>query len=370
MKPHIPAPIRSELPVVGITLGDAHGIGPELALRVLADPEMLSLCVPVLFGPADVLHYYREQLKPRHFEPIEPKQIGKYHPGHIYLQNTTPGYGDPKPGVAEKRAGKAAADALEEAVKQLDVGMIDVLVTLPIDKGNIQSDAFPYPGHTEFLQARLGAKGNLMFMIHENLKVAVATNHLPLQQVSQQLTKAVILDKLRAMDHCLRQDFSIEKPLIAVLGLNPHAGDGGLLGKEEKEIILPTLNEAREQDIMAIGPYPADGFFANGTYRKFHAVLAMYHDQGLIPFKTIAGHEGVNFTAGLGAIRTSPDHGTAYDIAGKGEADATSTRAAIFWAMDLYRTRRENLQLAKGALRSGAAARLTSGEDEEVGYED
>lgn len=348
--------------VVGITLGDVHGIGPELAIRIFAHEDMLNLCTPVLFGPADVLAYYRNALNAKSFHVSHPKQVGKYPPGKVYLMDTSPDYGEPQPGTPSPRAGRAAAAALEEAVKQLDVGMIDVLVTLPIDKASIQSDSFPYPGHTEFLQDRLGARGNLMFMVSDWLKVAVATNHLPLEEVARRLTKEGILQKIEAMHQSLRLDFGLEKPRIAVLGLNPHAGDGGLLGKEEKDVIKPALEAAKKAGIFAIGPYPADGFFANHAYRKFDAVLAMYHDQGLIPFKTLAGHEGINFTAGLSAIRTSPDHGTAYDLAGKGEADLSSARAAIFWAIDLYRQRRENLALAQGALKTGAAAGLIAPE--------
>jgi 4-hydroxythreonine-4-phosphate dehydrogenase len=353
-------------PVVGITLGDVNGIGPELAIKAFNDPELLSICTPVLLGPAKVLHWYRKALQPKNFHAIAPDQIGKYKPGHIYVVDTSPELDTPKPGEATASAGKAAAQALEEAVKQLDAGMLDVLVTLPIEKNAIHGDAFPFPGHTEFLTDRLRAKQSLMFMVHEDLKVAVATNHLPLQEVSAQLTVQTIVHKLSLLNLSLKLDFRVQKPRIAVLGLNPHAGDKGLLGKEEQTVILPAIQQAREQGIFATGPFAADGFFAERTYRKFDAVLAMYHDQGLIPFKTLAGREGVNFTAGLPIVRTSPDHGTAFDIAGKGEADPASLRAAIYWAIDIFRVRQDNEDLAKHALKSGAAAKFMSGMDEDV----
>ncbi|MBX3102221.1 MAG: 4-hydroxythreonine-4-phosphate dehydrogenase PdxA [Bacteroidetes bacterium] len=361
-RPHL----HNELPVVGITLGDVNGIGPELAIKAFNDPEMLSICTPVLLGPAKVVQWYRKLLQPKNFHAIAPEQIGKYKPGHIYLVNTSPDMEQPQPGQASAEAGKAAAAALEEAIKQLDAGMLDVLVTLPIEKNAIHGDAFPYPGHTEFLTERLRARQSLMFMIHESLKVAVATNHLPLQEVSRQLTVDALVQKLVLIHNSLKLDFRLQKPRIAVLGLNPHAGDKGLLGKEEQTVILPAIEQVRAQGIFATGPFPADGFFAEHTYRKFDGVLAMYHDQGLIPFKTLAGHEGVNFTAGLPVVRTSPDHGTAFDIAGKGEADATSLRAAIYWAIDIYRVRQDNEHLAKHALKSGAAAKFTSGQDEDA----
>ncbi len=230
------------------------------------------------------------------------------------------------------------------------LGKIDVLVTAPINKENIQSPDFKFPGHTEYLDEKFGKGNSLMFLVSDILKVAVVTGHIPVAQVGQELTSEKIIKKIRLLNQSLIEDFSIRKPKIAVLGLNPHAGDNGVIGNEEKQIIIPAIDKVKEEGILAFGPYPADGFFGNSTYKQFDAVLAMYHDQGLIPFKTIAFNSGVNFTAGLPIVRTSPDHGTAYDIAGKNEASEESFRRAIYTAIDIYKIRNQYLELTANPL--------------------
>jgi 4-hydroxythreonine-4-phosphate dehydrogenase len=256
-------------------------------------------------------------------------------------------------GKSSPDAGKAALKALDCAVKDLKEGKIDVLVTGPINKDNIQSEDFDFPGHTEYLTQHFGQnRETLMLMVSDLMKVGVVTGHIPLKQVPEVLTQDLILRKLRIMDKTLLQDFKIRKPRIAVFGLNPHASDGGLMGDEENNIIIPAIQRAKEEDIMAFGPYPADGFFGSDNIKKFDGILAMYHDQGLAPFKAISFDEGVNFTAGLDIIRTSPDHGTAYELAGQGEASPKSFRNALFLALDVYRNRKEYEELSSNPLES------------------
>jgi 4-hydroxythreonine-4-phosphate dehydrogenase len=262
-----------------------------------------------------------------------------------------------EPGVTNKEVGKYAFMSLERAVNDLLAGDIDALVTAPINKDTIQSEDFNFPGHTEYLQLRAGADDSLMFLVSDTLRVGVVTGHIPVNKVSESITTAGILAKLRLMNTSLRNDFWIRKPRIAVLGLNPHASDNGLIGNEEAEKIIPAIEEARANDILAMGPYAADGFFANGTYLQFDAVLAMYHDQGLIPFKQIAFESGVNFTAGLSFVRTSPDHGTAFDIAGKNQASEVSFREALFAAIHIVKHRRETAVLNENPLAFGKLTR-------------
>jgi 4-hydroxythreonine-4-phosphate dehydrogenase len=254
-------------------------------------------------------------------------------------------------GVANETGGKYALLSLERAMNDLLAGQIDALVTAPINKHNIQSENFNFPGHTEYIQTRVGASDSLMFMVSDDIRVGVVTGHIPVGAVAKAVTKEKILSKLALMHESLKNDFWIQKPKIAVLGLNPHAGDNGLIGKEEQEIVIPAIQEANEQGIFAFGPFAADGFFANHSYVKFDAVLAMYHDQGLIPFKSIAFHSGVNFTAGLPVVRTSPDHGTGYDIAGKNLASEQSFREAMFLAMHIVERRREYAELTANPLK-------------------
>ena len=349
--------------LLGITMGDVNGIGPELLLKVLSDGRMLDHCSVLIYGSAKALNFYRQYFKydKFHFVPVQaPNQV---HHQKINLLEVTPQFDRVEIGVPSSKSGMVAFEALEKATQHLIEGRLDALVTLPIHKATIQNPNFNFPGHTEYLAKRFKDEQSLMMMVYDQLRVAVVTGHIPLKEVSSTLNPDLILSKLRLMEQSLKVDFSIDKPKIAVLGLNPHAGENGLLGKEEQETINIALNLARDQGMLAVGPYPADGFFASETYRKFDAVLAMYHDQGLIPFKVLSQSYGVNFTAGLKFIRTSPDHGTAHDIAGKKVADPTSFRNAIYLAIDLCRNRKENITLQQGALRNVRINEFISGED-------
>ncbi len=323
---------------IGITQGDPNGIGWEVILKALADPRMSELCTPIVYGSQATAEFYRKgltEVEPATLHPIE--EADEARRGRVNLIECG-AVERIEPGRTSPEAGCAAAEALRRAIVDLREGRIDALVTAPIDKEAIHSEAFPYTGHTEFLAAELGGEP-LMIMCSERLRVGLVTIHIPVAEVSQQLTQGSIVQSLKLLRTALKQDFGIVEPRIAVLSLNPHAGDGGLLGREEEEIIRPAINEAYDQGIYAFGPFAADGLFASGRYTEYDAVLAMYHDQGLTPFKTLSP-DGVNFTAGLDAIRTSPDHGVAYDIAGQGKADAQSMRNAIYAAIDAVKSRR------------------------------
>ena len=325
---------------VGITHGDYNGIGYEVLLKMLDDNRLFELCTPIVYGSAKIAANYRKQLNLQGAAPVQIKDAADAPADQASIINVIGEDAKVEPGHPSVEAGKAAFEALERAVADLRAGKIDVLLTAPVNKATIHSELFSFPGHTEYLESSIG-DGNkaLMILFNENLRVALATIHLPLSKVAEAITKESLVDKIRMLNDSLTRDFGIVKPRIAVLGLNPHAGDDGLLGSEEKGIILPAVEECRSKKIHAFGPYAADGFFGSGNYRKFDGVLAMYHDQGLAPFKTIAGGSGVNFTAGLPYVRTSPDHGTGYDIAGKGEASPDSMREALYAAIDIYRNR-------------------------------
>lgn len=325
---------------VGITHGDYNGIGYEVLLKMLDDNRLFELCTPIVYGSAKIAANYRKQFNLQGAAPVQIKDASEAPADQASIINVIGEDAKVEPGHPSPEAGKAAFEALERAVADLRAGKIDVLLTAPVNKATIHSELFSFPGHTEYLEASIG-DGNkaLMILFNENLRVALASIHLPLSKVAEAITKESLVDKIQMFDESLTRDFGIVKPRIAVLGLNPHAGDGGLLGSEEKEIILPAVEECRSKKIHVFGPYAADGFFGSGNYRKFDGVLAMYHDQGLAPFKTIAGGSGVNFTAGLPYVRTSPDHGTGYDIAGKGEASPDSMREALYAAIDIYRNR-------------------------------
>ncbi|MCM1414284.1 MAG: 4-hydroxythreonine-4-phosphate dehydrogenase PdxA [Bacteroides sp.] len=325
---------------VGITHGDPNGIGYEVILKTLSDPRIPELCTPVVYGSAKIAGYYRKgmELPQVQFTTIQSAQQAK--DGDVNIINVVGEDFKIEPGIPSKSAGEAAFIALERAVADLRAGDIDVLVTAPISKETIQSDTFTFPGHTEYLESSIGDGDKaLMILASERLRIALVTTHLPIAKVAQAITTDAVLDKLRIFNTSLRRDFCIDSPRIAVLSLNPHAGDNGLLGSEEAEIIAPALEQARNEKILAFGPYAADGFFGTEAYRKFDGVLAMYHDQGLAPFKTIAMDSGVNFTAGLPYVRTSPDHGTGFDIAGQGKASEESMRQAIYMAIDTFRSR-------------------------------
>lgn len=329
---------------VGITHGDTNGIGYEVILKTLEDNRLADLCTIVVYGSAKAASFYRKAMELPQVQFTRIDSAADARDGVFNIVNVVGEDLKIEPGVASEAAGAAALAALEAAVADLRAGNIDVMVTAPIDKHSIQSPDFKFPGHTEYLQSSLADEEHpdakaLMVLCTDYLRVALATAHMPIAEVPGALTKELIKDKLKDFDLSLRRDFGIQNPRIAVLSLNPHAGERGLLGKEEEETIIPAIAEAQADKILAFGPYAADGFFGSESYRAFDGVLAMYHDQGLAPFKTIAMDQGVNFTAGLPFVRTSPDHGTGYDIAGKGQASAESMRSAIYMALDVYRNR-------------------------------
>lgn len=338
---------------VGITHGDFNGVGYEVILKMLDDPRILELCTPVVYGSAKIAAYYRKGLELAFNIPFNQiQQASQARTDAVNIVNVIGQEAHIAPGESTPEAGEAAFIALERAVADLKEGTIDVLLTAPINKANIQSDTFRFVGHTEYLASACGDGAEpLMILFNDRIRVALVTTHLPLAKIAEAITEDAIVAKLQLFNQSLTADFAIVKPRIAVLSLNPHAGDGGLLGAEEKEIIAPAIERARNQlKIHAFGPYPADGFFGNGLYTKFDGVLAMYHDQGLAPFKTLAMESGVNFTAGLPYVRTSPDHGTGYDIAGKGVASEASMRAALYAAIDIFRSRRTHEEMTASPL--------------------
>lgn len=338
---------------IGISIGDVNGIGLEVILKTLSESRILDYCTPIVYGNTKVSSYHRKALALSDFMFNVIQSADQANPRKANLINCWEEDVKIELGKTTETGGKYAFLSLQRATDDLLSGAIDGLVTAPINKHNIQSENFNFPGHTEYLQERCGSKDVLMFLVSEDLRVGVVSSHIPLHEVPKAISKEKIVKKLQLINDSLKKDFWIEKPKIAVLGLNPHAGDNGLLGSEERDIISPAIQEAFDKGIICFGPYPADGFFGNGTYKKFDATLAMYHDQGLIPFKTIAFESGVNYTAGLKYVRTSPDHGTGYDIAGKGLADPTSFMEALFAAIHIVKNRREQEALLGNQLRSG-----------------
>lgn len=330
-------------PRIGITLGDVNGIGPEVVIKALADNRVLNMVTPVVYGSTKAISFYKKQLNIEDLHYSQVRNKGQLSPKTINVVNCWEDSLEIVPGKASTQSGKAALAALRQACDELKDGSIDALVTAPIDKNTIHSDEFPFTGHTEFLTQFFGATDSLMFMVSETLRIGLVTEHLPIKDVASAITKEKIEAKLAIMERSLKKDFAIGKPRIAVLGLNPHAGDHGLIGQEDETIIKPAINESRNKGRLTYGPFPADGFFASGNYTRYDAVLAMYHDQGLLPFKTLAFEDGINFTAGLPVVRTSPDHGTAYALAGKNQASELSTRTAIFRAADIFKSRNEPL---------------------------
>lgn len=356
---------ETQKPVIGFSCGDVNGIGTELIIKVLADSRILDICTPVIFGSNKVINFYRKGipdvnltyqiLKDFH---INTKSVNLYTCWEEEVNIT--------PGILNEIGGKYAIKSLTAAVQALKDKKIDGLVTAPIHKKNVQSSEFNYTGHTPYLKDVFGVKDVVMVLTAENLKVALLTEHIPMSEVSKYVTRENILTKLEILHQSLQKDFGITKPRIAVLGLNPHAGDEGLIGPEEDSIIKPAVKEAKQKNMMVFGPYSADAFFARGQHEKFDAVLAMYHDQGLIPFKSLAMGEGVNFTAGIPGVRTSPDHGTAFDIAGKNKANESSMREALFTAIDILRTRFEYFDSRKNPLRKMSHVVLRGAEDEKI----
>lgn len=325
---------------VGITQGDTNGVGLEVILKAFSDSMMLELCTPVVYGNAKVAAYHSKTMglnvPLRLIASAEDAVMGQFN-----FVNCSDAEVKVEYGVQSAEAGHAAFLSLEQAVQDLQSGHIDVLVTAPIQKAGIQSANFRFPGHTEYLQDRLGGTSGepLMILCNPLMRVALVTTHLPISEVAFAITEERVVQKARILYDSLCRDFNISSPRIAILALNPHAGDSGVIGHEEEEVLVPAIKSLADAGLPCYGPFPADGFFNAAMYRHFDAVLAMYHDQGLAPFKALSNHDGVNFTAGLPFVRTSPDHGTAYDIAGKNLADAQSFRQAVFSAIDIWRNR-------------------------------
>lgn len=338
-------------PVIGFTCGDLNGIGLELIIKTLSDNRLLDICVPVVFASNKSINFYRKSLPDINFVYQAVKDFTRLNPKQVNIFNCWEEEVAITPGTLNETGGQYALLSLTQGVAALKAGNIQGLVTAPIHKKNIQGEAFKHSGHTPFLKEQFEVPDVVMLMVAENLKVALVTEHVPISDIKQHITKENIYRKLQILNESLKRDFLISKPRIAVLGLNPHAGDEGLIGDEEETIIKPVIKDAKYKDILAFGPYSADAFFARGSHQKFDAVLAMYHDQGLIPFKSLAIGEGVNYTAGLPVVRTSPDHGTAFDIAGKGKADAASFMVATFEAVDVIRRRAEYDETHKNPLR-------------------
>ena len=324
---------------IGITQGDINGVGYEVILKTFSDPTMLELCTPIIYGSPKVAAYHRKALDIQtNFSIVNSATEAGYN--RLSVVNCTDDEVKVEFSKPDPEAGKAALGALERAIEEYREGLIDVIVTAPINKHTIQSEEFSFPGHTEYIQERAGeGREALMILMNDVLRVALVTTHLPIRDVAQAITKEAVMQKIRIFHEALRKDFNVSNPRIAVLALNPHAGDDGLLGTEERDIIRPALQEMEKEGVFCFGPYAADGFFGNRTYEHFDGVLAMYHDQGLAPFKALSMTDGVNYTAGLPIVRTSPDHGTAYDIAGQGKADEASFRQAVYAALDVYRNR-------------------------------
>jgi 4-hydroxythreonine-4-phosphate dehydrogenase len=336
---------------IGISHGDINGIGYEVIMKTLMDVRILEMCTPIVYGSPKVAAYHRKALNMNSFSFNNIYGAREADPRRANIINCIDDNIRVELGKFSEYAGEASYMALERSVNDLKNGEIDALVTGPINKDNIQSEKFNFPGHTEFLAEQFGTNNYLMLMVSEMMKIGVVTTHVPLSKVASLITKEAIVNKLRIMASSLEQDFGIKKPRIAVLGLNPHAGDRGLLGPEEQDIIIPAIDKAKQEGILALGPYPSDGFFGSGDYVKFDAILAMYHDQGLIPFKLASFDKGVNYTAGLPFIRTSPAHGTAFDIAGEDKASPDSFRQALYLAIDIHRSRELHREISKNPLK-------------------
>lgn len=336
---------------VGITHGDINGVGYEVILKAFSDPTMLELCTPIIYGSPKVAAYHRKAMDIQTTFSIVNSRAD-IQDGRVNILNCTEDELKVELTKPTAEAGKAALSALEKALQDYREGVFDVLVTAPINKHTIQSDTFHFPGHTEYIEERVG-KGEkaLMILLKDDFRVALVTGHIPVSEISRTLTKELIMEKMAIFHRSLKQDFGIDSPRIAVLSLNPHAGDEGLIGTEEQIVIIPAMQEMMAKGVLCFGPYPADGFMGSGNYAHFDGILAMYHDQGLAPFKALAMDEGVNFTAGLPIVRTSPAHGTAYDIAGQGIASDDSFRQAIYVALDVFRNRQIEREINARPLR-------------------
>ncbi len=352
-------------PRIGITVGDINGVGLEVILKSLSHESITQVCTPLIYGSSKVVSYHKNIVDAAfQFTSVnsaDQAQDDKVNVVNCWRENVNIELGKPT-----EASGRFAFQALEAAVNDLENGLIDALVTAPINKQAMQEAQFPFPGHTEYLTERLGNGESLMFMVSNSLRIGLVTNHVPVGQVAEQITKNRILRKLHIMDETLRVDFGIERPTIAVLALNPHAGDGGVIGTEDDEIVRPAIVDAKKNGTLAFGPFAADGFFGSGQHTKYDAILAMYHDQGLIPFKTLSFGSGVNLTAGLRAVRTSPDHGTAYDLAGQNAADPRSFQQALFLALDITRQRALHEEMYSNPLKKHEKPIDAEEEDEEI----
>jgi 4-hydroxythreonine-4-phosphate dehydrogenase len=337
--------------IAGISHGDINGIGYEVIIKALSDPSINDFCTPVVYGSPKVAAYHRKALNISNFSFNNIRSVEEAHSRKANMINCLDDNTRVELGKSTQHGGEAALISLERAVADLLSGKIDVLITAPIDKHNVQSESFQFSGHTEYLKSKAGAEEVLMFMIGDTMRIGIATGHVPLSMVPSLITSDLLIKKLKLMNQSLMYDFGIRKPRIAVLGLNPHAGDNSLLGNEEAEIIIPAIQQAKSAGIMTFGPFPSDGFFGAGSFAKFDGILAMYHDQGLTPFKAISFDTGVNFTAGLPFVRTSPVHGTAFSMAGKGEASENSFRQAIFLACDIMKNRQLYAEMSKNPLK-------------------
>ena len=351
-------------PVIGITCGDINGIGIELIIKSLSDNRLFEFCIPVVFASNKVINFYRKTIPETNFSFSNIKDFNKLNPKQTNIFNCWEEEIVITPGELTEAGGKYATISLEMAAKALKDGDIDAMVTAPLHKKNVYNEAFPFTGHTPFLKSFFGADDVLMLMVAGNFRVGLVTEHLPVREIANHITKEAIIGKINLLNASLKKDFSIDKPKIAVLALNPHAGDEGLIGNEEDEIIKPAIKEAKEKHMIVMGPYPADAFFARGLQNRFDGVLAMYHDQGLIPFKSLAMEDGINFTAGMDFIRTSPDHGTAFDISGKNKADNASFMAAIFKAIEIYNNRNEYTENRKNPLKKRSYSLIRNSRDE------
>ena len=352
-------------PVIGFTCGDLNGIGIELIIKSLSDNRILEFCTPVIFCSNKSLNFYRKGLPDYNFNYSNVKELNRLNPKQVNVFNCWEEEVAITPGQLTETGGKYALISLQEATKALKEGLIQGLVTAPIHKKNIQSEAFQYSGHTPYLKDIFGVNDVVMLMVASNMRVGLVTEHIPVAEIAKHITKENIISKLKIIHSSLQKDFGVDKPRIAVLGLNPHAGDEGLIGNEEETIIKPAIKEAKHS-MMVFGPYSADAFFARGQFEKFDAVLAMYHDQGLIPFKSLALGEGINYTAGLPGIRTSPDHGTAFDIAGKDKADHSSFLEAIFECIEISRKRFGYAQMRLNPLKKMSARMIANAVDERI----
>ncbi len=335
---------------VGISLGDINGIGPEVIMKALEDTRILLDCTPIIYGSSKVFSHYKKELNLQDFNYQSVQSSAEAKNRKINVINVLSGEPEFQEGQATQEGGKYAFESLEQATQDLASGKIDVLVTAPISKEAMNKSGFKFPGHTEYLADMAGQEDALMLMVSANLRVGLVTTHIPLKDVSQTITIDKVADKIRAFASSLKKDFAISRPKIAVFGVNPHAGENGKMGSEEQEIIIPAIGRAKGEGILAFGPFPADGFFGSGAITQYDGILAMYHDQGLAAFKALAFDDGVNFTAGLPIIRTSPDHGTAYDIVGKNKASGQSMRNAIYMAIDVHRNHQMHREITADPL--------------------